>query len=110
MGFSSDIPAFDLIMDFNKGVAHQFFNLTGDCKAFHIPKVNLTHYLHEMFTKHTEHAGHRGEHLDIYEVKHPEEDGSRTWVYGMWIHNEHHEHPFFIPARFQSHHPEQKVE
>lgn len=106
--FNGQVPAFDLVMDYTTGTGMQYFNLTGDCKTFEIPTLNLTQYYASLLKDHTEHAGHRGEHLEVYEVKHPEEEGSRTWVYGVYIDHPHMESKVFVPTRFQSHHPAQK--
>lgn len=110
--FNGDLPAFDVILDFTKGQLWQYQNLTGACTSYEIPKMCLTAYLSNLFHNHTEFAGHRGEHLEVYEIKHPEEPGSRSWVYGVRVHHREGEQPnaegFFIPTRFQSHHPEQK--
>lgn len=75
--FSGDFPAFDIVMDFNEGTMWQYFNLTGDCKAYQIPKMNLAAYLHNLLVNHTEFAGQRGEHLEVYEIKHPELKGKK---------------------------------
>ena len=103
--FSGEVPAFDIVMDFNKGKMYEYFNLTGNCSVYNIEKLNFTQYMIDLIKDHTEYAGHRGEHLDIYEVKHPEEPGSRTWIYGMWFKKNDEAHAQFIPTMFQAHHP-----
>uniref|UniRef100_A0A7S3JLE0 Uncharacterized protein n=1 Tax=Euplotes harpa TaxID=151035 RepID=A0A7S3JLE0_9SPIT len=104
--FNGDVPAFDIVQDFTKGEMLQYFNLTGECKVYQIEKMCLHHYLHNLIANHTEFAGRRGENLSVYEIKHPEETGSRTWLYGMWFHE--HGKSVFVPTRFQSHHPQSK--
>ena len=104
--FNGDVPAFDILMDFNEGKVYQYFNLTGKCDVYDGPKLDIQQYIHNLFLNHTEFAGHRGKHLELYEVKHPEEEGSRTWLYGMNI--DHEGKKIFVPTRFQSHHPAQK--
>ena len=106
--FSGDVPAFDVVLDATKGEVTQFFNLTGECKKFQHPVFNLTTYLHDLMLNHTEFVGKRGENLYVYEIKQPEEAGSRTWIYGTHGQNPHHDHTSFVPKRFQSHHPGQK--
>eukprot|EP00343_Euplotes_focardii_P001522 CAMPEP_0205800384 /NCGR_PEP_ID=MMETSP0205-20121125/2032_1 /ASSEMBLY_ACC=CAM_ASM_000278 /TAXON_ID=36767 /ORGANISM="Euplotes focardii, Strain TN1" /LENGTH=207 /DNA_ID=CAMNT_0053063397 /DNA_START=69 /DNA_END=692 /DNA_ORIENTATION=+ len=104
--FSGEVPAFDIMIDYTEGKILHFFNLTGECKVYEIPKMDLGEYFKDVFKNHVEFAGFRGEHLEIYEMKHPEEEGSRTWIYGA--HVDHHGHQIFVPTRFQSHHPSQK--
>ena len=63
----------------------------------------------DLFANHTEFAGYRGQHLEVYEVKHPEDPGSRSWLYGMRVHHPEgeHSHEIFVPTRLQSHRPSQ---
>ena len=102
--FNGDIvPAFDIIYDFTEGTAYQYFNLTGECNSIQGSKMNLTEYVENLFKNHIEFAGRRGRNLMLYEVKHPEEEGSRTWVYGVYDNVDGEE--VFVPTNFQSHHP-----
>ena len=105
--FNGDVPAFDEVLDFTNGQMWQYFNLTGECKVYEIPKMCLTAYLKDLLTNHTEFAGYRGEHLELYEVKHPEDAGSRSWVYGVRVNHTEggHSQEVFVPARLQSHRP-----
>ena len=99
--FSGDIPAFDLVMDFTAGKMLQYLNLTGECNVYDIAQMDLGAYLEDLMTNHVEFAGTRGEHLHLYEIKHPEEPGARTWIYGFMVDND------FVPTKFQAHHPAQ---
>ena len=102
--FSGDMPAFDVVLDFSEGLTYQYFNLTGKCQVSKAPKMNLAEYYETLFSNFTEFAGFRGEHLEVYEIKHPEEEGSRTWLYGMTVGGTHGG-KVFMPTRFQTHYP-----
>ena len=105
--FSADYPAFDIVVDYTEGKMIQFFNLTGECKVYQAEKMCLTKYLKELFHNHTELAGHRGSFHSVYEIKHPEEKGSRSWLYTRKsFHN--NDHKRVHPVQFQSHHPASK--
>ena len=106
--FSGDIPAFDVVLDFNEGLAYKYFNLTGKWVVSKAPKLNLAEYYEMILMNHTEFAGYRGEHLEVYEIKHPEEEGARTWLYGMQV--DQGNGKVFLPTRFQTHYPSETEE
>ncbi|CAI2379021.1 unnamed protein product [Moneuplotes crassus] len=101
--FSGEMPAFDVIIDFNEGLTYQYFNLTGECKVSKAPVIDLAEYYTLLLTNFTEFRGYRGEHLEVYEVMHPEEDGARTWIYGTTIGEG--DQSVFLPTKFQTHYP-----
>ena len=105
--FSPNYPAFDIVLDYTEGKMTQYFNLTGDCKSYQIEKMCLTKYLKELVHNHTEFAGHRGSFHSVYEVKHPEESGSRDWIYGRRSFHNNDQKKFHL-VQFQSHHPSTK--
>ena len=104
--FSGEYPAYDIISDFTEGKVYYYFNLTDECHVANINKMNLTEYVIDLLKNHTEYAGHRGEHLGVFEMKHPEEPDSRTWIYGMWFKKNESSQAEFIPTMYQAHHPE----
>ena len=103
--FNEAYPAFDIVMDFTEGRLYQYLNLTDECYTSEIPKMDLTAYIIDMITNNFEYVGQRGEHLHLFEIKHPEQPGSRTWLYGVFT-----DFGIFIPARFQSHYSESKID
>uniref|UniRef100_A0A7S3KS66 Uncharacterized protein n=1 Tax=Euplotes crassus TaxID=5936 RepID=A0A7S3KS66_EUPCR len=107
--FRGDIPAFDIVLDFTAGTLLQYNNLTGDCGYAEIPKFDLEAYQADLIANHIDYAGHRGQNLDLFEVKYPERPGSRTWVYGIFIADEQG-NSWYLPSRFQAHDPTQQVQ
>lgn len=107
--FSPEVPAFDVVADFTNGTLMQYFNLTGECNVYEIPKMCLTAYMINLFENHTEFVGQRGQHLELYEMKYPEDPGSRLWLYGVRVPEMegkgYCDEGFFIPTRFQTHRP-----
>ena len=99
--FNEDIPAFDVVMDFTAGKLYQYLNLTDECFVSDFTKMDLRAYIADLITNNIKYVGQRGEHLHLFEIKHPEEEGSRTWLYGVF-----NDFGDFIPARFQSHYPQ----
>eukprot|EP00344_Euplotes_crassus_P010602 CAMPEP_0196996982 /NCGR_PEP_ID=MMETSP1380-20130617/2740_1 /TAXON_ID=5936 /ORGANISM="Euplotes crassus, Strain CT5" /LENGTH=234 /DNA_ID=CAMNT_0042413107 /DNA_START=1 /DNA_END=705 /DNA_ORIENTATION=- len=105
--FNGNIPAFDVVVNFTSGVYLHYNNLTGECSFGEVPKLNLTEYFIEFVTNYIEFAGTRGEHLTLYEIKYPGNEGAGTWLYGLYVPNETGEYTFY-PSRFQSHLPNQE--
>ena len=105
--FGGKIPAFDVLLDFTAGTMFFYQNLTGECTVSKIVKIDFEKYYTDLITHHVKYIGKRGQYLDLYEIKHPKEKGSRTWLYGQWASGE--DSKVFYPTRFQSHHPSQKV-
>ena len=106
---TADSPAYDVLLDFTLGKMYMYNNLTSECQVFGAPQFDLGSFYKDIVANHTELAGKRGSNLYVYEMKVPME-GSRTWIYGMWVKDEHHSHETFIPTRFQSHHFEEQAD
>ena len=102
--FSGEIPAYDVLYNFTGGKMYQYFNLTGDCKAYDIPRMNLTDFYKSLINS-TEFVGKRGENLYLYEQKFPNLEGSRQWLYGFFMSGEESDEKFFVPSRIQQHFP-----
>ena len=102
--FSGEVPAYDLVMNYTSGVLYQYFNLTGNCTAYNITKMNLTEYSIALDNM-TEFVGMRGRDLYLFERKFPYEPESRAWIYGMYGFDKELNQTVLYPTSIQQHRP-----